>query len=401
MNASRPANFVLRAAGDQIPSPADVHATVARHGVTATMLPNAGHMLMLEPEWATAAEALADRMDTLQVAAKLPAMTTRRTCLRSLVVSALVASVAARAQRASAPTIGFLSGASAAPWRPFVLAFKEGLREVGYVEGDNVAIEYRWAEHRYEELPSLASELVRRQVSVIVATAGGQAAVAARNATSTIPIVFTSGADPVALGLVQTLGRPGGNVTGVAILTLLPMAKRLELMHELLPRDDTVAFLINPGATAARQYAKDAIAAGPAFGRNVKVFQARDAGQIDEAIREVARQQFRGLIVVPDPLFDGELARILRLVEKFGMPSLFGYRDYVVAGGLISYGPSLTEAYRQAGIYAGRILAGAKPADLPVVQPTRFELVINLKTAEALRLTIPRSLLARADELLK
>lgn len=325
-------------------------------------------------------------------------MTTRRTCLLSMLA---VVACPGRAQRGPMPTIGFLSGASAAPWQPFVLSFKQGLREAGYVEGENVAIEYRWAEQRYERLPALASELVRHQVSVIVATAGGQTAVAARNATATIPIVFTLGSDPVALGLVQALGRPGGNVTGATIFAPLPMAKRLELLHELLPKDDSIAILINPGAAAAQRYARDAIEAAPAFGQRVLVVQASDGPQIDRVFSDLTRQRVDGLVVVPDPLFDGELARVVRLAAKHAIPSLFGFREYVAAGGLASYGPSLSEAYRQAGIYAGRVLAGAKPADLPVIQPARFELVINLRTAKALGLAIPRPLLARADELIE
>ncbi|MGC2201370.1 MAG: ABC transporter substrate-binding protein [Stellaceae bacterium] len=292
--------------------------------------------------------------------------------------------------------VGFLHFASPGPFAPFVGAFQKGLGETGYVEGQNLAIEYRWAEGHYDRLPSLAADLVARNVDVIVA-AGPPSARAAKSATSAIPIVFSSG-DPVGEGLVASLARPGGNLTGVSILTVELMAKRLELLSELVPRVGVIALLANPSNPNTEPMMRDVQEAARAKRIQLPVLKAGSESEIDAAFASLVQLQAGGLVVGTDPFFNSRREQLVALAARHAVPAIYEWREFAAAGGLISYGPSLTSIYRQDGIYAGKILKGAKPADLPVQQPTTFELVVNLKTANALGLTIPPSILARADE---
>ena len=310
--------------------------------------------------------------------------------------------LAARAQQPAMPVIGFLNPASPESLPPFLRAFRQGLKDTGYVEGENLAIEYRWAEDQFDRLPALATELVRRQVAVIAATGGISSATAAKAATTTIPIVFMVGEDPVRLGLVASLARPGGNLTGINFFNAELAAKRLELLRELVPAAARVAVLVNPAnATNAETTLTDVEAAARAIGLQIQVLNASNSREIDAAFATFARDR-------PDALFVGTTSsspvgvsnsppsRVRHLV-----PAIYPQRDFVEAGGLMSYGASLTDAYRQVGVYTGRILKGAKPADLPVVQSTKFELVINAKTARMLGIDVPPTLLARADEVIE
>jgi putative ABC transport system substrate-binding protein len=308
--------------------------------------------------------------------------------------------LAARAQQPM-PVIGFLGSASAAPNADSVAAFRQGLGEGGYVEGRNVVIEYRWAENLYDRLPALAAELVRRPVAVIVASGGPVAAQAAKAATSTIPIVFTASSDPIKLGLVASLSRPGGNMTGSAMLTAELDAKRLELLRELVPTARVIGALVNPGRTDAEAQSRDAQEAGRALGLQVIILSASSERNIDTAFASLAGQGIGALLVGADPFFHSRRVQLVALAARHAVPAMYMSRDFAAAGGLMSYGASIADGYRQAGIYAGQILKGAKPADLPIVQPTKFEFMINLKTAKALGLDVPPMLLARADEVIE
>jgi putative ABC transport system substrate-binding protein len=300
------------------------------------------------------------------------------------------------------PVIGLLSSASAGSWAYQLNAFRQGLSETGYIEGQNVAIEYRWADGQYDRLPSLAIELVRRQVAVIVATgAGGFAAQAAKTATSTIPIVFSSALDPIKLGLVASINRPGGNATGFIQFAAVLEAKRLQLLHELVPNAAVIGVLVNPANPAAETQTTDVHTVARSIGRQIHVVTASSEGEFEVAFGSLVRQRIGGLLVAADPFFYSRHERLVALAARHAVPAIYEWREFAAAGGLISYGNSITDAYRLIGLYAGRILKGEKPADLPVVQPTRFELVINLKTAKALGLTVPNSMQLLADEVIE
>jgi len=306
----------------------------------------------------------------------------------------------ARAQQPTMPVIGFLNGSSPAGYARMVAAFRQGLKETGYVEGQNVAIEYRWAEGDFDRLPALAADLVRRQVSVIAATSS-PANLVAKNATSTIPIVFTTGTDPVQFGLVTSLARPSGNVTGVTQLNVEIVAKRIELAHELVPTATAVALLVNPTDPIVDFEMKDSQAAALTLGLQLHVLRASTEAELDEAFTKFLQLRAGVLVIATDVFFNGHLERLAALATRHLVPAIYEYRQFVTAGGLISYGPELTDSYRLAGIYTGRILKGEKPADLPVQQATKVELIINLKTAKTLGLVIPPALLARAEEMIE
>jgi ABC-type uncharacterized transport system substrate-binding protein len=309
--------------------------------------------------------------------------------------------LAARAQQAAMPVIGVLGGHTRAQWQPFLTAFHQGLKQVGYIEGENVASEYRWAEGHYDRLPALAADLVHRQVAVIAAIGGVNSALAAKAATSEIPIVFLTGRDPVELGFVESFNRPGGNLTGVSLLNDELVAKRLELLRELVPKAATIAILINPDNRNHPSHARTLEAVARAGGQQVIVIGAAADGDFEPAFAMLVQRRADALVVNADPFFDSRQEQIVGLATRHAVPTIFPWREFVQAGGLASYGTSLLDAHRQTGVYAGRILKGAKPADLPVVQATKFEMLVNLKTANALGLTVPTSILLRADEVIE
>jgi len=307
---------------------------------------------------------------------------------------------AARGQQAAMPVIGFLHGASFEGYKPMVTSFRQGLKEAGYVDGYNVAIEFRWAEGHYDQLPAMAADLVRRQVAVIV-TGGTPAAFAAKEATSTIPTVISVGVDPVQLGLVGSLNRPGGNVTGTAVLTVELGAKKLEMLHELLPTAAAIVLLVNPTNPNVESETRVVQDAARLLGLHLHVLHASTESQIDAAFGALVELRASALIVGVEPFLNDSRAQIVALAARYAVPAVYGVRDFVTAGGLMSYGTDLVDIYRQSGIYAGKILKGARPADLPVQQLTKVALVINLKTAKTLGLTIPTTLLGRADEVIE
>jgi len=307
----------------------------------------------------------------------------------------------ARAQQPAMPMIGFLSSLSQRDAARITAAFFQGLNETGYAEDRNVAIEYRWAEGQFERLPTMAVELVRRQVAVIAAISGTPAGLAAKAATTSIPIVFAIGGDPVAPGLVSSLSRPSGNVTGVTFFTSPLAAKRLELLRDLVPQVTRFAVLTNPDNPPSQLEGIEVPAAAKTFGREATVLNATTEAHIDEAFVAIVQQRIGALFVSADPLFFNHREKLVALASHHRTPAIYAYREQVEAGGLISYGASRSDAYRLAGIYTGRILRGEKPGDLPVVLPTKFEFIINLKTARTLGLTVPNTLLARADEVIE
>jgi putative tryptophan/tyrosine transport system substrate-binding protein len=306
--------------------------------------------------------------------------------------------LAARAQQAM-PVVGFLHTSTAAPFLDMVSAFRKGLNEAGFIEGQNVAIEYRWAEFQYD-LPALAADLVARRVTVI-SVFGPPAALAAKAATVTIPIVFSVGVDPVDTGLVASLNRPGGNLTGMTLLTSSLGAKRVGLLRELIPKADLIALLVNPNSPDSEPQVADVQVAAREVGQRVMVLNATTDADIDAAFATLSRQRIGGLMVGGDQFLDTRRDRIVALAARHSMPTIYHRRDFVAGGGLMSYGTSIVEVWRQVGVYTGRILKGEKPADLPVMRPTKFELVINLKAANALGLTIPPGVLAIGDEVIE
>jgi putative ABC transport system substrate-binding protein len=307
----------------------------------------------------------------------------------------------ARAQQPALPVIGFLGSTSANSYAPHVAAFRQALNEAGFIEGRNVLIEFRWADNHYDRLLELAADLVRRRVAVIIAAAGVQTALAAKAATAAIPIVFINGSDPVKLGLVASLNRPGGNITGLTNLAVQVAEKRLELARELVPSADVIAWLTNPLNPNAEHLANELENAARKLGRRLLLLNVSNEGDLGAAFATLVRNRAGVAANSADPIFTNHRDQLIVLAARHRVPSVYPDRQYVVAGGLMGYGPSVADSLRQVGAYAGRILKGAKPADLPVLQPTRFELTINLKTAKALGVEVPAKLLALANEVIE
>jgi ABC-type uncharacterized transport system substrate-binding protein len=325
----------------------------------------------------------------------------RRREFISLIGGAATWPLAARAQQPQTPVIGFLSGGSPGPFAYLVRAFRDGLSETGYVEGQNVAIEFRWAEGQYDRLPALVADLVRRPVSVLAATTT-PAALAAKAATTTIPIVFATDSDPVQVGLTASLSRPGGNLTGVSNLNIEVGPKRLELARELFPEATTIALLVNPANPLAEAVSRDLQKVASTLGLRLHVLYASTEREFEPAFTTAAQLRAAALVVgSADPLFGSNAAQLGALALRHTVPAIYQFREFAAAGGLMSYGGRFTDSYRQVGIYTGRILKGEKPADLPVVQSTKVELILNLKTARALGITVPLPLLGRADEVIE
>jgi putative ABC transport system substrate-binding protein len=324
----------------------------------------------------------------------------RRTFITGL-VGAAIGSTAATAQQAVVPVIGFLNTASQDAFANLVQAFRNGLAEAGYVEGKNVLIDYRWANGLHDRLPDLAADLVRRRVSVIAATGGSPAAVAAKAATATIPIVFQTGVDPVEIGLVESLSKPGGNVTGATMIADQLGPKRLEILREIVPDAKLIGAIFNPASPSSSRLNNELMATARLLGLQVHVVHVRSDQEFEAAFAELKKAGVGALIMVANPLFNGQSEKLAELTMRHKVPSIYQFREFAAAGGLMSYGGSITDAYHQAGAYTGRILNGDKPANLPVQQSTKVEFFINLKTARALGLTIPLPLLGRADEVIE
>ena len=323
----------------------------------------------------------------------------RREALAILASVAVAWPLATRAQQQTMPVVGFLSSTSLGATAPFVTAFQRGLSKAGYVEGQSVAIEYRWAEGRYDRLPALVDDLITRKVDVIAAI--GPGALAAKSATTTIPIVFVGGGDLLDIGLIHNLARPGGNLTGVSIMATELDPKRLDLLSELVPQARVIAILVNHTRANAEPTIRNIQEAGRARGVQLQILKASTEGEIDAAFASFVQTQSGALLVSADPFFNSRRDQLVALASRHALPAIYQWREFPLAGGLVSYGSSLTDTYRQAGVYVARILAGAKAGDLPIQQPAKFELVINLKTAQALGLTVPHSMLQRADEVIE
>jgi putative ABC transport system substrate-binding protein len=326
----------------------------------------------------------------------------RRDVLGVLGVGAAMWPVLARAQQPTMPVIGFLHSASAAGFADLMPAFRNGLNEAGYVEGQNVAIEYRWGEGHNERLPAMAADLVRRQVAVIVTPISTAAALAAKTATATIPIVFAIGADPVKIGLAVSLNRPGGNATGISDIGVQLAAKRLGLLQELLPKATRFAALVNPdNPFITESFITEVQAAAAAIGRQIEVVTASTNSDIDTAFVTFANKRIDAFLISPEALFVARRVQLQTLAARHAMPAIYHRREFAEAGGLMSYGSSFTDQFRQTGAYAGRILKGEKPAEMPIQLPTKFEFVINLQTAKTLGIEVPGTLLARADAVIE
>jgi putative tryptophan/tyrosine transport system substrate-binding protein len=324
----------------------------------------------------------------------------RRDFIRGIAASAIWP-VAARAQRAAMPVIGFISSVSAPPMELRLTAFREGLSEKGYVEGQNLAIEYRWAEGQYAKLPAMADDLIRRKVTVIVAGGSNAPALAAKAATNTIPIVFSTGADPVGAGLVSSLNRPGGNVTGAFALVAALEGKRLGIVREIVPNAKQIAVLLNPANPGFGSQLNDIQEAARAVDQQLLILRVSTEQDIDPAFASAAQSGVEAMMVGADPAYTIWRDRLVTLAARYSIPAIFELREFATAGGLMSYGTSFTDVYHQVGVYTGRVLKGEKPSDLPVIQSTKVEFVINLKTARALGLTIPSGMLAIADEVIE
>jgi putative ABC transport system substrate-binding protein len=309
--------------------------------------------------------------------------------------------LAAHAQQSAMPVVGFMSGRSPEDSKHLVAAFRQGLSEAGFVEGQTIVIEYRWGLGQYDRMPALAADLVNRQVAVLVGVGGDVSALAAKRATSTIPIVFGTGSDPIKAGMVESLARPGGNATGYSLLTNQMEPKRLNMLHDLVPGAAVIGVLLNPNFPPAARQLQDLEEAARTIGQKLFVSKASNDVALNAAFTSLVQQRVEALLVAADPYFDTRRDEIIAFANQNRLPAIYQFREYAIAGGLISYGPSITDLYRQAGIYAGRILKGAKPADLPVVQPTTFDFVINLKTAKAIGFTVPQGLVNAADEVIE
>jgi putative tryptophan/tyrosine transport system substrate-binding protein len=325
----------------------------------------------------------------------------RRREFISLLGTAAAWPLTARAQQPPMPVIGFLHSASPEPFAHLVAAFREGLKDAGFIEGQNVAIEYRWANGQYDQLPALASDLVKRRVAVIATAGGTSSGLAAKKATATIPIVFSVGDDPVKLGLVASLSHPGENITGVSNLLGALDAKKLGLLREIAPKATVIGVLENPTIAPVKDRLNSVQEAARSIGQQIQIFYARDEPSLEATFPRLVQSGIGALVVGADPFFNSRRDQLVALAARYAIPAIYETRDYVVAGGLMSYGTKLAEAYRQVGIYAGRILKGDKPADLPVVQSSKFELVINVKTANALGLAVPNSMQLLADEVIE
>jgi putative ABC transport system substrate-binding protein len=326
----------------------------------------------------------------------------RRDLILGLAGTAVVGPLTARAQQATMPVIGFIDSRSPEALGERLRKFRQGLKDSGFAEGENVTIEYRWAENQTNRLPDMAADLVRRRVGVIVSSGGINVALAAKAATATIPIVFLSADDPVRLGIVTSLARPGGNMTGINFFNTELVAKRLELLREMLPRAERIALLVNPSAQANTEATlRDVNVAARAMGLQISVLRADTSREIDAAFAEIARQRLDALFVGEGPFLNVRRVQLVQLAAHHSIPAAYSGREFSEIGGLISYGSDIPDAYRQVGVYAGRILKGAKPADMPVVQANKFELIVNAQTARMLGLTAPQTLLTSADEVIE